>query len=96
MGTVRRFANRLLFKVRGTLAIAVLAAIGVAAFAGLANGAAVTQAAEPGQKPASGTVAVTDRSILLSYHDGRDLVQERYIHRKLTGTIAGTEVAVVH
>jgi hypothetical protein len=81
-------------KVRQALSIPVLALAAVAAFASPAQGAV-----SPGEsegKVASGTVGVTSRVILLSYRDERDLVEERLVHRQLTGSFAGTEVSVVH
>lgn len=51
---------------------------------------------EPGEKTASGTVSVTSREILLSYQKGQDLIQERLVHRQLTGTFVGAETAVAH
>jgi hypothetical protein len=93
MKTVQSFGNSLLTS-RRTLAITVLAGAAIAALTIHAQGAVQLTPSEG--KPASGTVAVTDRTILMSYHDGRELVQERFVHRKLTGTFAGTEVAVVH
>jgi hypothetical protein len=92
MDTVRSFAPSL-FKGRA-VAITMLAVAAVAVFAGHAQGA--VKAGESEGQSASGALAVTDRAILLSYHDGQDLVQERLVHRQLTGTFAGAEVAVVH
>ena len=45
-------------------------------------------------KDAAGTVAVTDRAILMSYRHDKDMVQERVVHRTLTGTFAGSEVSI--
>jgi Protein of unknown function (DUF3224) len=45
-------------------------------------------------KDAAGTVGVTDRAILMSYRGDEDIVQERLVHRILTGTFAGSEVSV--
>lgn len=94
METVRLFERGVLAKVRRMLAIAVVAAAAVAALAIPSQGAALTGKSQG--TPASGTVAVTNRQILLSYRDERDVVQERFVHRQLAGTFAGTEVAVVH
>jgi hypothetical protein len=90
METVRSFKTG----VRRKLAMTVLAGAAVAAFAIPTQGAA--QRGESEGTPASGTVGVTSRQIVLSYRDGRDMVQERLVHRQLTGTFAGAEVAVVH
>lgn len=94
METVRLVENGVLVKVRRTVAITVLGVAALAAFGSPAQGAVQPRASDG--KAASGTVAVTDRVILLSYRDGRDLVQERLVHRLLTGTFAGTEVSVAH
>ena len=93
MNTVRSFSNSH-FKSWRLLAITMLAVGALAAFASHAQGAA--KLSESAGNTASGTLAVTDRAILLSYHDGEDLVQERLVHRQVTGTFAGAEVAVVH
>ncbi len=49
-----------------------------------------------GVRPAAGTVAVTERTIVMSYRDGNDVVQERLVRRMLTGTFSGPEVSLVH
>lgn len=94
METVRLSESGALVKVWQSLAVAVLAAAAFAAFASPAHGSVPRGEAEG--TAASGTVAVTDRVILLSYRDGQDLVQERFVHRQLTGTFAGIEVSVAH
>jgi len=93
MNTVRSFSNSQ-FKSWRLLAITMLAVGALAAFASHAQGAAKLSESEG--NAASGTLAVTDRAILLSYHDVEDLVQERLVHRQVTGTLAGAEVAIVH
>ncbi len=43
-----------------------------------------------------GTIAVTERTLVLSYRDGNDIVRELQVRRTLTGTFSGTEVSLVH
>jgi len=52
-----------------------------------------TAGASPKQD-AAGTVAVIDRTVLMSYHDGDNVIEERFVHRSLTGTFTGTETSV--
>ena len=65
----------------------------------LAAAAAVTiisTAAASPKEAAAGTIAVTERTLVLSYRDGNDVVRELQVRRTLTGTFAGTEVSLVH
>src|SRR5436190_11324860 len=52
-----------------------------------------TAGASP-KEDAAGTVAPIDRTVLMSYHDGDNLIEERFVHRSLTGTFSGTETSV--
>ena len=52
-----------------------------------------TAGADPKQD-AAGTISVTDRTVLMSYHDGDNVIEERFVHRSLTGTFTGTETSV--
>jgi hypothetical protein len=70
-----------------------LAAAAAVPIGGAAQGSRQSQDA---QNEASGTISVTDRMIVMSYRQGNDVVQERLVHRRLTGTFAGTEVSVAH
>lgn len=54
-----------------------------------------TAAASP-KEVAAGTIAVTERTPVLSYRDGNDVIRELLVRRTLTGTFAGTEVSLVH
>src|SRR5215207_9571873 len=54
-----------------------------------------TAGASPKQD-AAGTVAPIDRTVLMSYHDGDNVIEERFVHRSLTGTFTGTETSVSH
>ena len=63
------------------------------AVAGVAATLISTAGAGPKQE-AAGTVAVTDRTVLMSYHDGNNVIEERFVHRSLTGTFTGTETSV--
>ena len=45
---------------------------------------------------AAGTIAVTERTLVLSYRDGNDIVRELQVRRTLTGTFSGSEVSLVH
>ena len=93
MDTFRSFGSGLPLRVVRMLVVVFLVAAAVAAFGWSVRGSVVPRAAE--QKPASGTIGVTQREILFSYRQGRDVVQERLVHRQLTGTFSGVEVAVV-
>ena len=56
----------------------------------------ISTAGASSKKDAAGTVAVTGRTIVMSYRDGKDVVQERLVYRTITGTFAGPELSVVH
>ena len=56
----------------------------------------ISNAAASPKEPAAGTIAVTERTLVLSYRDGNDVVRELQVRRTLTGTFAGTEVSLVH
>jgi hypothetical protein len=62
-------------------------------------GAAAILVSTAGASPkesAAGTVAPIDRTVLMSYHDGDNVIEERFVHRSLTGTFTGTETSVSH
>lgn len=56
----------------------------------------ISTAAASSKTDAAGTIAVTERTLLMSYGDGDNVVRELLVHRTLTGTFAGTEVSLVH
>jgi hypothetical protein len=63
----------------------------------VAAGATTLSSADASSKMgAAGTVGVTERAVLMSYRDGDNVVQERLVHRVLTGTFSGSEVGLVH
>jgi len=56
----------------------------------------ISSATASPKQAATGTIAVTARTLVLSYRSGNDVVRELEVHRTLTGTFAGTEVSLVH
>lgn len=71
----------------------------VALVAALVAAAAITMistATASSKEAAAGTIAVTERTLILSYRDGNDIVRELQVRRTLTGTFSGTEVSLVH
>jgi len=56
----------------------------------------VSTATASSKEAAAGTIAVTERTLVLSYRDGNDIVRELQVRRTLTGTFSGTEVSLVH
>jgi hypothetical protein len=56
----------------------------------------ISSATASRKEAASGTIAVTQRTLVLSYRNGNDVVRELQVHRTLTGTFSGTEVSLVH
>lgn len=56
----------------------------------------ISSATASSKEAASGTIAVTERTLVLSYRDGNDVVRELQVRRTLTGTFSGTEVSLVH
>jgi hypothetical protein len=83
----RLFGGSLLLKLGRAAAIIAVVAAGATT---------LSSAAASSKMDAAGTLAVTDRAVLMSYRDGKNVVQERLVHRVLTGTFSGSEVAVVH
>ena len=76
-----------------------LALTRVASIVALVAAAAITMistATASSKEAASGTIAVTERTLILSYRDGDDIVRELQVRRTLTGTFSGTEVSLVH
>ena len=82
----RLFEGRLLLTLGRATAVTVLAGVTAMTFISTADASS--------RKDAAGTVAVTDRAILMSYRHDKDVVQERLVHRILTGTFAGSEVSI--
>ena len=71
----------------------------LALIAAVVAAAAVTMISSAPASPkeaAAGTIAVTARTLVMSYRDGNDVVRELEVHRTLTGTFSGTEVSLVH
>lgn len=70
----------------------------VAVIVALVAAAATTMisSATASSEAASGTIAVTERTLVMSYRDGNDVVRELQVRRTLTGTFSGTEVSLVH
>lgn len=56
----------------------------------------ISTATASSKQAAAGTIAVTERTPLLSYRKGKDVVTELLVRRTLTGTFSGTEVSLVH
>ena len=69
---------------------AIAAAIAIAAVM------VISTATASSKEAAAGTIAVTERTLVLSYRDGNDIVRELQVRRTLTGTFSGTEVSLVH
>jgi hypothetical protein len=69
-------------------------ATAVVAFAAGAAFTFISTADASSKNDAAGTVGVTDRAILMSYRRDKDTVQERLVHRTVTGTFAGSEVSI--
>jgi len=55
----------------------------------------ISTATASAKEAASGTIAVTERTLVLSYLDGNDIVRELQVRRTLTGTFSGTEASLV-
>src|SRR3979490_594785 len=85
----RLIEGRLLLTLGRAAAVSVLAVVTAMTFISTADASSRKDA-----KDAAGTVAVTDRAILMSYRHDKDVVQERLVHRILTGTFAGSEVSL--
>ena len=85
----RLIEGRLLLTLGRAAAVSVLAVVTAMTFISTADASSRKDA-----KDAAGTVAVTDRAILMSYRHDKDVVQERLVHRILTGTFAGSEVSI--
>lgn len=94
MKRVRSLVGNILPRFGRLAVITALAAAAAAPMAGNAQGS--IQLSQDGQTAASGTIRVTDRVVVMSYRHGTDLVQERLVHRSVTGTFAGLEVSIVH
>ena len=56
----------------------------------------ISSATASPKQTATGTIAVTARTLVLSYRSGNDVVRELEVHRTLTGTFVGAEVSLVH
>lgn len=67
----------------------------VAALVMAAAIAMISTATASSREAASGTIAVTERTLIMSYRDGNDIVRELQVRRTLTGTFSGTEVSLV-
>ncbi len=68
--------------------------VGIAVVAAGAAAIVIATAGATPKEDAAGTIAVTDRTVLMSYHDGDNVIEERFVHRSLTGTFTGTETSV--
>lgn len=68
--------------------------IGISVGAAAAAAIAIATAGATPKEDAAGTIAVADRTVLMSYHDGDDVVEQRFVHRSLTGTFTGTETSL--
>jgi hypothetical protein len=55
----------------------------------------ISTATASSKTAAAGTIGVTERTVVMSYRDGDDIVRELLVHRTLTGTFAGNEVSLV-
>jgi hypothetical protein len=78
----------------GRLVLMLGRAAAVIVFAAVTAVTSMSTADASSRKDAAGAVAVTDRAILMSYRHDKDMVQERLVHRTLTGTFAGSEVSI--
>ena len=68
----------------------------ISALLAVAAAILISTATAAPKEAAAGTITVTDRTLVMSYRDGSDIVRELLVHRTLTGTYAGTEVSLVH
>ncbi len=68
----------------------------ISALLAVAAAILISTATAAPKKAAAGTASVTDRTLVMSYRDGNDIVRELLVHRTLTGTYAGTVVSLVH
>ena len=84
-----RFGGMARFKHTRAAAITTLLAVAVAT-------SIISTAAASPKEAAAGTIAVTERTQVMSYRDGNDVVRELQVRRTLTGTFSGTEVSLVH
>ena len=84
-----RFGGMARFKHTRAAAITTLLAVAVAT-------SIISTAAASPKEAAAGTIAVTERTQIMSYRDGNDVVRELQVRRTLTGTFSGTEVSLVH
>jgi Protein of unknown function (DUF3224) len=70
--------------------------VAIAAMIAAAAVTLISTATASSQEAAAGTISVTERTLLLSYRDGNDIVRELQVRRTLTGTFSGSEVSLVH
>ena len=56
----------------------------------------ISTATASSKQAAAGTIAVTERTLVLSYRDGNDIMRELQVRPTLTGTFSGTEVSLAH
>jgi len=70
--------------------------VAIAAMIAAAAVTLISTATASSQEAAAGTISVTERTLVLSYRDGNDIVRELQVRRTLTGTFSGSEVSLVH
>ncbi len=80
----------------GTSPLRLMRGAAISALLAVVAAILISTATAAPKEAAMGTIAVTDRTLVLSYRDGSDIVRELLVHRTLTGTFAGTEVSLVH
>ncbi len=80
----------------GTSPLRLMRGAAISALLAVVAAILISTATAAPKEAAAGTVSVTDRTIVMSYRDGNDIVRELLVHRTLTGTFAGTEVSLVH
>ena len=76
--------------------VRVMRAAVISALLALAATMLISTATASSKTPASGAIGVTERTLVMSYRDGDDIVRELLVRRTLTGTFAGSEVSLVH
>ena len=75
----------------GVTRVAVISALLVVSATAL-----ISTATASSKTPAAGAIGVTERTVVMTYRAGDDIVRELLVRRTLTGTFSGSEVSVVH
>ncbi len=88
MQPIRHLLGGSLLKLARVAAISALLAVAAATL--------ISAAAAAPKEAAAGTITVTERTLVMSYREGDDVVRELLVRRTLTGTFAGLEVSLVH